>query len=96
MIDSYVEQTIVCCENLINSKKLELQNISKVLMIGGSCRIPYIQEAVENRLKSSVLLIDEPELAVCQGAAILRKKLKNNKVVFIKKNKDSFRRKIKQ
>lgn len=70
MIDSSVEQTIVCCENLIKSAGLELQNISKILMVGGSCRIPYIQESIKNRLQSSVVSIDEPELAVCQGAAI--------------------------
>lgn len=70
IIDSHVEQTIGCCENLIKSAGLELQNISKVLMVGGSCRIPYIQESIENRLQSSVLLIDDPELAVCQGAVI--------------------------
>lgn len=70
MINSAVEQTIVCCEDLIKSAGLELPDISKVLMVGGSCRLPFIQESVENRLESSVLLIDEPELAVCQGAVI--------------------------
>lgn len=79
MIDVYVEQTIVCCEDLIKSAGVELQDISKVLMVGGSCRLPYIQESVKKRLQSSVLLIDEPELAVCQGAVILKEKLKNSK-----------------
>lgn len=70
MIASSVEQTIVCCEDLIKSVGLELQDIGKVLMVGGSCRLPFIQESVGNRLQSSVLLIDEPELAVCQGAVV--------------------------
>ena len=72
MIEPYVEKTIILCEDLIKSEKLDLQKISKVLMVGGSCRILHIQESIENRLQSSVLLIDEPELAVCQGAAIKR------------------------
>lgn len=70
MIDPYIEQTIVLCEDLIDSAGLKLQDIDKVLMIGGSCRIPHIQKSIESRLKASVLLIDEPELAVCQGAVI--------------------------
>ncbi|MGL6337554.1 MAG: Hsp70 family protein, partial [Waterburya sp.] len=86
MINSAVEQTIVCCEDLIKSAGLELQDISKVLMVGGSCRLPFIQESVENRLESSVLLIDEPELAVCQGAVIYSKNTaysnkKNNETI---------------
>lgn len=76
MIGSSVEQTIVCCEDLIKSVGLELQDISKVLMVGGSCRIPFIQESIESRLESSVLLIDEPELAVCQGAVVLRESIR--------------------
>lgn len=75
MIDSFIEQTIVCCEHLIKSAGLDLQDVSKVLMVGGSCRIPYVQESVEKRLQSSALLIDEPELAVCQGAAIYGNKI---------------------
>ena len=69
-IASYVEQTLNICENLIKSVGLETRDISQVLMVGGSCRIPYIQESIKIRLKTSVLLVDEPELAVCQGAAI--------------------------
>lgn len=81
MIEPYVERTTVLCEDLIKSVGLELQDISKVLMVGGSCRIPYIQESIEKSLKSSVLLIDEPELAVCQGAA------SKNAVFKFKRNK---------
>lgn len=90
MIDVYVEQTIVCCENLIKSAGLELQDISKILMVGGSCRIPYIQESIESRLESSVLLIDEPELAVCHGAAIkklISHSLQKEEIEFVERQK---------
>ena len=67
-IASDIERTIICCEDLIKSQNLELSDISKVLMVGGSCRLPYIKETVGSRLESSVLLMDDPELAVCRGA----------------------------
>jgi len=44
--------------------------VDRVLLVGGSCRIPYVQETVEEKFGRPHLLVDEPELAVCLGAAI--------------------------
>ena len=49
---------------------MEWKDINQVLMVGGSCRIPYVQEAIQKKLGHLPLLVDEPELAVCQGAVI--------------------------
>lgn len=70
MIAPYIHMTIQACEQLIASIELEWKNINQVLLVGGSCRIPYLQEVLKQKLGHSPLLVDEPELAVCQGAAI--------------------------
>jgi molecular chaperone DnaK (HSP70) len=88
MISPYIEQTIMICEDLVKSAGLESNNVSKVLMVGGSCRIPYIQDSIKNRLCSAVLLIDEPELAVCQGATIYGENLKSLLKKDVKKDKE--------
>ena len=91
MISPYIEQTIMICEDLVKSAGLESNDISKVLMVGGSCRIPYIQDSIKNRLCSAVLLIDEPELAVCQGATIYGENLKSLLKKSVKKDKEKKR-----
>jgi len=70
MIAPAIDQTIEVCDKLIKSVGIDWQDISQVLLVGGSCRITYVQDAIEKRLRYPPLLIDEPELAVCQGAAI--------------------------
>ena len=70
MIAPYVEETIRKCDELIKSAGMEWKDINQVLMVGGSCRIPYVQEAIQKKLGHPSLLVDEPELAVCQGAVI--------------------------
>jgi molecular chaperone DnaK len=72
MIATHIENTIVVCDQLIESAGLKWQQIKQVLLVGGSCRIPYIKQAIKNKLGHSPLLVDEPELAVCQGAAIYK------------------------
>ncbi len=70
MIAPSIDQTIEVCDQFIKSAGMDWQDISQVLLVGGSCRIVYIQDAIEKKLGHPPLLIDEPELSVCQGAAI--------------------------
>lgn len=70
MIAPYIDETIAVCDRLLQSAGIEWKQVSQVLLVGGSCRIPYVKQAVEQKLGHPPLLVDEPELAVCQGAAI--------------------------
>ena len=79
MITPFIDRTIKACEQLILGAGLGWKDINQVLMVGGSCRIPYVQEALKRKLGHSPLLADEPELAVCQGAAIYGTSFNQNK-----------------
>ncbi|MUG96851.1 Hsp70 family protein [Scytonema sp. UIC 10036] len=70
MIEPLIGETIDCCDQLVRSAGLEWGQVNQVLLVGGSCRIPYVQETVEGKFGRPHLLVDEPELAVCLGAAI--------------------------
>lgn len=70
MIEPSIDQTIAVCDQLIKNAGIDWQDINQVLLVGGSCRIVYVQDAIEKKLGHPPLLIDEPELCVCQGAAI--------------------------
>jgi tetratricopeptide (TPR) repeat protein len=70
MIEPLIGETIDCCDQLVRSAGLEWRQVERVLLVGGSCRIPYVQETIEEKFGRPHLLVDEPELAVCLGAAI--------------------------
>jgi len=69
MIDEQIDETIVCCEGLLKRAGIASEDVSCVLLVGGSCRIPYIRERLKEKLNIAVFPIDEPELSVSIGAA---------------------------
>lgn len=70
MIEAMIKETCDICQNLVNDAKLKWKDIDNVLLVGGSCRIPYVQKAVKRAFGRPVRHVSEPELAVCFGAAI--------------------------
>jgi molecular chaperone DnaK (HSP70) len=70
MICPYIDSSCNFCERLLQQAGLQWENINRVLLVGGSCRIPYVQKRLEAQFKCSVVAIDDPELAICFGAAI--------------------------
>ncbi|MCX7745506.1 MAG: DUF5050 domain-containing protein [Clostridia bacterium] len=71
MIRDDIQETCKKIEQIVKNAGLKMQDISKVLMVGGSTRIPYVGEAVEKVVGKKVCRDVDPELAVCYGAAIV-------------------------
>ena len=44
-------------------------DITEVVLVGGSTRIPKVQEIIENRFGNKVLFAQNPDECVAQGAA---------------------------
>jgi molecular chaperone DnaK (HSP70) len=65
-----ISRTCELCHHLIRAAGLEWQQIDRVLIVGGSCRIPYIRKTLEQQFCRPIVQVDELELAVCLGAAI--------------------------
>lgn len=70
LIQEKIESTIQKCLQLLAGAEIAPSQIDRILLVGGSCRIPYIREVLEQKLKSAVVRVDDPELAVCRGAAL--------------------------
>ena len=70
MIAPSIQKTCTLCDQLIQSVGLNWEQIDRVLIVGGSCRIPYIQKTLREHSQCSVERISDPELAVALGAAI--------------------------
>jgi molecular chaperone DnaK len=70
LIHQQLQTTVDLCDRLVRDAGLTWSQVGKVLLVGGSCRIPYVRQLLEKRFNCNVVRVDEPELAVCLGAAI--------------------------
>ena len=70
LIHQQLQTTVDLCDRLVRDAGLAWSQVGKVLLVGGSCRIPYVRQLLEKRFNCNVVRVDEPELAVCLGAAI--------------------------
>jgi molecular chaperone DnaK len=69
-IIAFVEKTREIIDSAMRDSGLRQQDLEEVLMVGGSVRIPLIQETTGNFLNTDPLIANEPELCVAKGAAI--------------------------
>jgi molecular chaperone DnaK (HSP70) len=70
MITPYVRETIECCHRMLRDASLSWDKVDRILLVGGSCRIPFIHETIQQQLQRPIFIVEDPELAVCQGAAL--------------------------
>jgi molecular chaperone DnaK len=70
MIEDFVERTIIPCKIALKDAGLSVDQIDEVILVGGSTRIPAIQEAVERLFGRAPRKDVNPDEAVAAGAAV--------------------------
>ncbi len=65
-----VERTLDCCKNAMRDANLTVEKISKVVMVGGSTRVPLVKKSVGDFFKQPVFDELNPDEVVALGAAI--------------------------
>ncbi len=70
LISSIVERTIAPCRSALQNAGLSASDIDEVILVGGSTRIPVIQEAVERFFGKAPSKGVNPDEVVALGAAI--------------------------
>ena len=70
MVDGLVKKTLTPCRKAIKDAKLKVTDIDEILLVGGSTRIPAIQEAVKKLFKKDPSKGVNPDEVVAMGAAI--------------------------
>jgi actin-like ATPase involved in cell morphogenesis len=83
LIYPLVNRTCEKIKDVIYNAGLTSSDIDKVLLVGGSSRVPLVREMVANTLGNKIALDADPELTICQGAV---------SVVFIKENEQEQQR----
>lgn len=70
LIDDLVKRTMKPCENALKAAGLSTSDIDEVILVGGSTRIPAVQEAVEKFFGKNPHKGVNPDEVVAIGAAI--------------------------
>lgn len=70
LISDLVESTLDPVKKALKDAKLKAKDIDKVILVGGSTRIPMVQELVEKELGKKPSHEVNPDEAVAMGAAI--------------------------
>ena len=70
LVDDLLESTLVPVRNALKDAGLKASDIDKVLLVGGSTRIPKVQEIVKNELGKEPSKGVNPDEVVAMGAAI--------------------------
>lgn len=83
IIQPFVDRTINCCKNALKDAGLSVENIDEVIMVGGSTRVPLVQNMVKNFFKKSLHDSMNPDEVVALGAAVQADILAGNNKDFL-------------
>jgi molecular chaperone DnaK len=70
MTSSLVERAIACAKSALKNAELKTTDIDEVILVGGSTRIPAVQEAIEKFIGKKANKSVNPDEVVALGAAI--------------------------
>lgn len=74
MIAGMIEQTVDCCRNLLSTNKKSVNDLSGILLVGGTSRIPLVRDMLKKMSTDAELItVEDPELSVAQGAVVYNK-----------------------
>lgn len=70
LIRSLVERTRIPCEKALNDAGFSINDINEIILVGGSTRVPLVQEIVKEIFKKEPNKSVNPDEAVAIGAAV--------------------------
>jgi len=70
MVEDLIKKSLTPCRKAIKDSGLKVSDIDEILLVGGSTRIPAVQEAVEKLFKKKPSKGVNPDEVVAMGAAI--------------------------
>jgi len=69
LVHADLSRTLHQCRQLLEDAGVTVDDLDRVVLVGGSCRLPFVAERIAAELTPRVQRLPEPELAVCLGAA---------------------------
>lgn len=70
IIEPFINRLINCAKNAVKSANISNSELNGILLVGGSCRIPYVQDRLTKEFGVQLIKSSNLDLAVAEGAAI--------------------------
>lgn len=70
LIDREIKKVINCGKEALKKAKIETKELDGILLVGGSTRIPYVQEQLTKEFGVQLIKTANPDEAVALGAAV--------------------------
>lgn len=70
LIEPIVDKVVTCAKNALEAAKLSKTDLSGILLVGGSCRIPLVQEKLEKEFSVELIKSSNFDTAIAEGCAI--------------------------
>lgn len=70
MASPWIDRAITCCERALRLAKLEKKDIERVVMVGGSTRMPLVRRRVSEFFGAELYTALNPDEVVALGAAV--------------------------
>ncbi|MFI4859850.1 MAG: Hsp70 family protein [Phycisphaerales bacterium JB063] len=78
MIAPWIDRTLAACKSAMRSAKLNASDIDRVVLVGGSTRIPAVRRAVEQYFERDPYTALDPDQVVALGASVQAARLAGN------------------
>jgi len=79
LVEPLIKRTLRACKQTLRDAGLDVSDVVKVVMVGGSTRVPMVRQAVAELFESEPLTSIDPDKVVAIGAAIQANVLVGNK-----------------
>ncbi|MFD9946015.1 Hsp70 family protein [Nonomuraea sp. NPDC059023] len=79
LLDKPLAETVDECDRLLGDQELAWDDVTKVIPVGGSSRLPMVHAQISRRSGVTVLKVEEPELAVVRGAVHLAMEIRDTR-----------------
>ncbi len=70
MIDPLIQRTIECCRHVLRDGGIPVEDVDRIVLVGGSTRIPAVREAVESFFGHAPYTALDPDEVVGLGASV--------------------------
>lgn len=70
LISPIVDRVINCAKGAVKAADIDAKELQGILLVGGSCRIPLVQERLTQEFGVELIKSSNMDLAVAEGAAI--------------------------